>query len=75
MVVKRIVNDYRGMIYEKFKIDVQIETQVLRILEKAQGKEESKMFKQPEQRTRAAKKFFIKNNSSVRICSILKLLN
>lgn len=43
LVVKRIVNDYRGMIYEKFKIDVQIETQVLKILEKAKGEEEIKM--------------------------------
>lgn len=43
LVVKRIVNDYRGMIYEKFKINAQIETQVLRILEKAKGEEEIKM--------------------------------
>lgn len=43
LVVKRIVNDYRGMIYEKFKINVQIETQVLRILEKVKGEEEIKM--------------------------------
>lgn len=43
LVIKRIVNDYRGMIYDKFKINVQIESQVLRILEKAKGEEEIKM--------------------------------
>lgn len=43
LVVKRIVNDYRGMIYEKFKISAQIEAQVLGILEKAKGEEEIKM--------------------------------
>lgn len=42
LVLKRIVNEYRGIIYDKFKVSVDTERQLLGILGKLKGEEEIK---------------------------------